>query len=156
MSTQNLVSASITPETKQDVMAKILSIQTSLNFLLTLKAEEITSLFKPGNNYAPFVELAFNTANSHPEIMSRVFDIDEFKKDYLIYKDLSLICGQVNELAKGLNNTLTAASSDTLIGALEVYDAVKKNQSKVAGLNAVAEEMAPFFKKSKKKGDKTS
>lgn len=155
MSSQNLVSASISPETKKDVLEKISGVKISLDFLLSLQGEDIAALFKPGNGYAPFMELAYNTANSHTEIMSNVFNLEEFKKDYLLYKDLSIISSQVNELAKGLENTLIAVGSDSLQEALEVYDAVKKNQDKVSGLNAIAEDMAPFFKKTKKKAEKT-
>ena len=38
-----------------------------------------------------------------------------------------------------------------MAGALEVYAAVKQNRDKVPGLNVVADEMAEFFKKAKKK-----
>ena len=80
-----------------------------------------------------------------------MFNPDEFKKDYLLYKDLVMIADKVNELAASLDNTLTAVSSDAIVSALEVYAAVKQNSAKVPGLNVANTEMAQFFKKTRKK-----
>ena len=83
--------------------------------------------------------------------MPSVFDINEFKKDYLLVKDLTLIANQINELADSIQNTLMAANSDAMAGALEIYAAVKQTRDKVPGLNVVAGEMAVFFQRSGKK-----
>ncbi len=152
MASQNLISATLAPETKTDVMQKLADIKSKLDFLLTLQASEIQGLFKAGNGYAPFVEKAYNAINTHPQIMSGVFDLEEFKKDYILSKDLATIVNQIDQLADSLNNTLIAVNSDSMAGALEVYAAVKQNRDKVPGLNVVADEMSEFFKKAKKKG----
>jgi len=86
MATQNLVSACLTAETRADVLEKLTAIKKSLGFLLTLKTDQRQSLVKVGNGYAPFVEKAYNIANSHPEILPGVFDVSEFKKDYQLSK----------------------------------------------------------------------
>ena len=152
MASQNLISASLAAETKTDVLQKLSDIKTKLDFLLTLQPDQIKGLFKVGNGYAPFVEKAYNAINAHPQIMAGVFDSDEFKKDYTLSKDLTSIVNQIDQLADSLNNTLIAVNSDAMAGALEVYAAVKQNRDKVPGLNVVADEMAEFFKKAKKKG----
>ena len=151
MATQNLVSASLTAETRADVLEKLTAIKKSLGFLLTLKIDQKQSLFKVGNGYAPFVEKAYNIANSHPEILPGVFDVNEFKKDYLLSKDLAAIVDQINQLSDSLNDTLMAVSSDAITGALDVYSAVKLNSDRVPGLKVAANEMSEFFKKTKKK-----
>ena len=157
MSSQNLISATISPETKTGIMQKLEEIKTSLNFLLTLQPSEIQGLFKAGNTYAPFIEKAYNVINTHPQILPGVFNIEEFKKDYTLAKDLVIISNHVDQLADGIGNTLTAANSDAMAGALEIYAAVKQNRDKVPGLNVVYDEMGEFFKKAKKKNDqKTS
>jgi hypothetical protein len=156
MASQNLISAAIAPETKTDIMQKLAEIKSSLNFLLTLQPSEIQGLFKAGNTYAPFIEKAYNVINVHPQILPGVFNIDEFKKDYALAKDLVIISNQVDQLADGISNTLMAASSDAMAGALEVYAAVKQNRDKVPGLNVVYDEMGEFFKKTKKKNEQKS
>ena len=151
MATQNLVSAALSAETKTDVLDKLNSIKKSLGFLLTLKGTEVHSLFKVGNGYAPFVEKAYNAVNEHPEIMPGIFDVAEFKKDYLLSKDLIVIVDQINQLSDSLKDTLMEVSSDAINEALEVYSSVKLNSDRVPGLKVVSAEMSEFFKRTKKK-----
>jgi hypothetical protein len=151
MATQNLVSASLSPETRADVMEKLAAIKKSLGFLLTLKPDQKQSLFKVGNGYAPFVEKAYNVVTAHPDILSGVFDAPEFKKDYQLSKDLAAIVDQMRQLTDSLNDTLVAVSSDAITEALEVYSAVKQNSNRVPGLKVAESEMAEFFKKPKRK-----
>jgi hypothetical protein len=108
-------------------------------------------LFKPGNTFAPLIDKAYHVVVDHPEILPSVFDKEEFIRDYQLFKDLTPIDNQVNQLSESVSKTLMAISSDALTGTLEVYAAVKQNKDKVPGLNVVAEEMAGFFKKSGKK-----
>lgn len=151
MARQNLVSAVLTDETKADVLSKLASVKQSLGFLLTLQPDQVQSLFKAGNGYAVFVEKAYNVANDHPDILPRVFDLAEFRKDYELAKDLTPILDQINQLADSLRDTQTAVNSDAVTGALEIYQAVKLNRDRVPGLNVVADEMAVFFKKNQKR-----
>ncbi len=148
---QNLVSATLPAEKKTEIMQKLTEIKNDLNFLLSLQPEDIRSIFKAANGYAPFIEKAYNSVNDHPEILPAVFDKEEFIRDFQLSKDLTLIANQAEELAEGLEKTLMAINSDALTGALEVYAAVKQNRDKIAGLNVVAAEMAEFFKKTLKK-----
>ena len=155
MPAQNLVSASITSEVKANILQKLEEIRGEMDFLLTLQADEVRALYKASNTYFPFIEKAYNAVIDHPAIMPGVFDTEEFKRDYELSKDLTLIGNQVNELAEGIENTLMAVNSDAMSGALEVYSAVKQNRDKVPGLNVVADEMAVFFKRPRKKNTQT-
>lgn len=150
MPQQNLISDSISEEQKTAVLQRLQEIKAELSFLLTLQPDEIMGLVKAGNSFAPFIQQAYNTVNDHPEIMPGVFDTDEFKRDCELSRDLGVIETQARELANSLENTLMAANSDAMNGALEVYAAVKQNRDKVPGLNVVAEDMAEFFKRSKR------
>ena len=134
MATQNLISAALSADTKADVMEKLNSVKKSLSFLLTLKGSEIHSLFKAGNGYAPFVDKAYNAVTSHPEIMPSVFDVAEFKRDYILSKDLTDIVDLVHQISDSLNDTLTAVRSDAINGALDSYSSVKLNSERVPGL----------------------
>ncbi len=151
MSSQNLISGALTPETKDEVLKLISDIKAKLNFLLTLQPDEIKSLVKAANGFAPFIDKSYNSVTAHPEIMSNVFDIEEYKRDYQLVKDLTIIANQVGELHDSLQNSLMAVNSDALVGSLEVYSAIKQNRDKVPGLNVIAQELAEFFQKARKK-----
>ncbi|NLW48705.1 MAG: hypothetical protein GXY86_15435 [Firmicutes bacterium] len=151
MSAQNLVSASLAPETKTEIIQKLTEVKTALNFLLTLQPDEVRSLFKAANGFAPLIDKAYHTVIDHPEIMPGVFDMEEFKRDYTLSKDLAPIVNQIKELAEGLEKTQIAINSDALTSTMDIYAAVKQNRDKVPGLNVVAEEMAEFFPRRIKK-----
>jgi hypothetical protein len=150
MPAQNLVSATLTPDVINKVLSGANQIKTGLGFLLNLQRAEIQGLFKAGNNYAPFVEKAHGVASAHPEILPGVFDLEEFKNDYQLSKDLAMIGDLINELADGIAKTRLAVNSDALMAALDVYAAAKRSVDKVPGLGVVCAEMGQFFKKSKK------
>ncbi len=151
MTSQNLISASLSEETQTEILAALATVKAKLDFLLTLEPDEVRGLFKAGNGFAPFLEKASQAAADHKEILPQVFNLAEFKKDFQLSKALTPIANQINELADSVQNTLTAVNSDALAGALDVYASVKQNRDKVPGLNVVAEEMAVFFQKTPKK-----
>jgi hypothetical protein len=151
MSNQNLISATLAEPVKSEILNALADIKTKMNFLLALQPDDVRGLFKAGNGYFPFIDRAYSTVNNHPDILPNVFNTAEFLSDYTLSKDLTSIVNLINELAEGLQKTLTAVNSDALAGALEVYAAVKQNRDKVPGLNVVADEMAVFFQKPSKK-----
>lgn len=148
---QNLISATLSGEDAASVQENLASAKSKLSFLLSLGKDDVVTLFKVGNAYLPFIDLAYQTVVSHPEILPAVFDKAEFLKDYELLKKLRPIFNQMNELAEAVQKTFMAVGSDTLVAALEVYDAVKQHKDKVPGLDATAADMAVFFKKSKSK-----
>lgn len=148
MAVQNLVSASIAAETKEEILQSIAEIKGKLSFLLTLQAAEVAGIFKAGKEYAPFLEVCHTVAKSHPEILSGVFNAAEFDRDFQLSKDLGAIADALDQLNEGVGHTLTAARSDALTTALDVYAAVKLNRDKVPGLGGVADNLALYFKKS--------
>lgn len=151
MATQNLVSATIAPETKTEIMAKLAEIRGKLTFLTSMSVDDLHGLFKVGNNFAPFLEKAHSAVNDHPDIMPRVFNLDEFNRDFDLLKDLTAIGSQLKQLSDGVQNTLQAVGSDAMAEALEVYASVKRSSDRIPGLASVSNDLSEFFKKSKAK-----
>lgn len=152
---QNLISATLSAEDAAAVQENIAEAKSKLNFLLSLQTADIITLFKPGNAYLPFIDKVYQTMIAHPEIIPPVFNKEEFDRDYQLLSALRPIFNQINELAEGIQKTFTAVGSDAIVGALEVYGAVKQNKDKVPGLAATADEMAVFFKRSRAKTEAT-
>ena len=151
MAMQNLVSASLGAEAKATVRKDLDEIRKTLGFLTSLGSEDVRSIFKASKGYAPLLDKAYATAASHPEILPAVFPLEEFRKDYQLYKDLEPIALEIEELAESVQKTMMALSSDTMLETLDVYSAVKVNANKVPGLKVVADEMSVFFAKPKRK-----
>lgn len=148
---QNLISGTMSAEDVTACVDAINVLKEKMPFLSTIQNVDVSTLFKPGNNYQPLLSIAKRVVETHPEILPAVFNKDEFLKDHELYKTTSGIALQVAELDTALQKTVMAVGSDALIGALEVYAAVKQHKNKVAGLSAVHDEMKQFFNRSKTK-----
>ena len=151
MAAQNLVSANLSAEAKERVLAHLEGIRKELDFLAAFGEKELRGLFRAGTGFAPLLDKAYLVAGEHPEILPSIFPSEEFKRDYRLYKELAPIASQVEQLARSLEGTMTALSSDTLMEALEVYAAVKQHRDKVPGLGVVAADMGVFFAKARKR-----
>ncbi len=152
---QNLISATLSVEDSADVQKSLSDAKDKLSFLISLQSEDVATIFKVGNAYLPFIDKAYQTVLAHPEILPPVFDKQEFLRDYALLSNLRPIFNQINELAEGIKKTFMAVGSDSLLSALEVYDAVKQNKDKVPGLAVTADEMAVFFKRTRTKTEST-
>ena len=153
MSTQNLISAVITPEIKAKIDQACNQLVEALSFTVALQPGDKRAVIRAGDTFVPFIDKADKVVDSHPEILPVVFDKTEFKKDIALRQDLIPIRNRLIGLAEAVDNTLFAASSDCLVAALDVYAAVGRNLDKVPGMNAIHAEMAEFFKRS---GTKTT
>ena len=151
---QNLISAGLSPEDEKAVRDALAVIKTKMPFLSTMQKADVSAYFKVGISYQPFLEKAYQTVMAHPEILPPVFNKEEFISDHHLFTTLTPIYNQVQELAEGLQKAITAAGSDSLVAALEVYAAVKQHKDKVPGLSVMHDEMLPFFKKTRNKTSK--
>lgn len=66
---QDLVSAEFSAEDLTVLNTSLTAMKGKLPFLLSLSPQEKKSLFKVGENYKPFIQLAFQAVDAHPEIM---------------------------------------------------------------------------------------
>lgn len=146
---QNLISATISAADVLEVQKSLSAAKAKLPFLSNLQPEDLAGLLKVGNNFLPFLEDAYQVVITHPEILPASFNKDEFLRDYALLKAIRPLLDQINELAEGLQKTSTAAGSDSMGAALDVYSMVKINKDKVPGLATVAERMSQYFKKAK-------
>jgi len=125
-------------------------------FLSAMQKADVSGYFKIGNSYQPFLEKIYQTVEAHPEILPLIFDKEEFLRDHALYTTLTPILNQAQELSEGIQKTVTAAGSDSLVAALDVYSSIKQHKDKVPGLSVMHEEMAPFFSRAKAKAASTS
>ena len=146
---QNLISAVITTEDVALINGAIETIKQKLPFLITFTEEQKKGIHKLGNTLKPFVDDAAETVNLYPQIMSGTFNKEEYLRDYQLYKTLLELNGKLASLNSAVEDTLTAAGSDTLGGSLQVYTAVQENKKRIPGLDTVAARMQVFFEKKK-------
>jgi len=107
MAIQNLVSASITPEAKDEILKSLADVRKKLEFLLTLGVDESVRLFKAGKEFGPLLDECHKVAQAHPEILSGVFDQEEYERDYRLIQDLGAIAERCRELTEAIEHTLS-------------------------------------------------
>jgi len=153
--TQNLISATFSATDAADVQQSLTNAKNKMPFLSTMQNSLVNTIFKPGNAYLPFIDQINHVVEIHPEILPAIFDLEEFKRDYQLFKTIYPIYNQIGELMEGVKKTYTAVGSDTLVGGLEVYAAMKQNKDKIPGLSVICDELAVFFKRTRIKTDST-
>jgi hypothetical protein len=151
MAEQNLISAEISPDKVNDLINKIRAIKEELNFLVKLNAEEKNNLLKLGDRLLPFVDKAKEILDMYPQIMSPLFNADEFRRDYNLMKNLTPMLNELNSLREALDDTIFATGSDCFTSALEIYSAVQMNRDKIPGMDTIYQEMRNFFNRPKRK-----
>jgi len=149
---QNLISAVLLAEDISAINGALETIKQKLPFLITLSPEEKLSLHKLGNTLKPMVDMAADAVERYPQILSGMFNKEEFIKDYTLYEELTSLEEKLAALHSAVESTQMAVGSDTLLEALEVYGSVRDNKNKVPGLDSLASSMQVFFKR--KKGEK--
>lgn len=140
----NQISASLTPEDKQEILGAIATIKEKLPFLTGLSTEESKSLLRLGDKSRGFVAKALEVATQNPDFLPRSFDIEEMQKDVELFEALypvALALGQLQEL---LDDTMALAGSEAYMAALAVYNYAKATKGD-AGLDAAVDDMARRF-----------
>lgn len=110
----NLISAVFPLADVTTVNENLETFKTKMPFLKSLSAKEKQSLYKPGENYIPFIERCVNIVEAHPEIMSGTFNVEEFKKDVELFVILKPIYQKLALLYQAMDDTITAAGCDAL------------------------------------------
>ena len=105
--TENRISASLTPEDQQAVLAAIATIKEKLPFLLGLSPEESKSLPRLGDKSRAFVAKALEVATQNPDFLPRSFDIEEMRKDVELFEALYPITLALSQLQELLDDTDT-------------------------------------------------
>lgn len=125
MSATNHVTATVTAEQKQAVLAALSEIERNLPFLSGLSPEERTGLAKMGTKSLAFVEQAVRAAEAHPSAIPPAFSVEEFRRDLELWQSLQPIALQVTRLNELVNDTLLALGSDLYTGGLATYAYLK-------------------------------
>ncbi len=141
---QNKISATLSDEDAATVVAAINTIKQKLPFLIDLSPEERRSLPKMGDKSRGFVRAALTVAQQNPDILPRLFDVDEFARDVALEEKLARISGSFSKLAELLDDTLVAVGSDAYVAALTTYQCARI-AGKGAGLDGQLDALGQRF-----------
>jgi hypothetical protein len=152
----NQISANLSASDRLAVMDAIATIRQKLPFLVDLTTEDRRTMLKMGDKSRAFVSKALEVATQNPDFLPRSFDVEEMRRDLVLYEALYPILLSLTQLQELVDDTYIAIGSEAYAAALAVYNYAKASGD-VTGLDAVIDEMGRrFTRRSKKQQPETS
>lgn len=131
----DLVQGELSADQQQNLLGLIQQFHQQLPFLIDLTAEDRRTLPKLGDKSRAFVDQGLVLVGQNPEILPRSFDIDEYRRDVALVKQLEPLVLALRQLLGKLEDTFIAVGSDAYSQSLLVYQAAK-----MAGKNGALEQ----------------
>lgn len=139
------VSATLTKEDYDAIMAALATIREKLPFLIELSAKEKTRINRLGDKSEAFVNKALELAKQNPDFLPRNFDTEEMERDLVLFKSLNAIAMGMSRLLEEIEDTEIAAGSEAYLAALIIYDYAKADGELTRGLDGVLDDLGKRF-----------
>lgn len=126
MASDNRISLTITAAQKTAIVNAVTALKTALDGIITnLSVDERRSLPKIGDKSVAFDEKCAAYMASRPELVPSFLDTAEMTKDRQLVADLLPCFRELAPLCEGLEDTITLAQSDNMVGDLAFYQNVQ-------------------------------
>lgn len=140
------ISASISQEEINQIMADLTSVQAKLPFTLKLSKAVKQTMPKLEDGRSSFVEKCLYYARTEPKILPPYTNIDELERDLALFNNLQNLAKELNRMADMINDTRIAAGSDAYVAALTIYNAAKQAyKMNVPGTRAIVDDLKKQF-----------
>ena len=124
---QNRMNVTLTTEQKAAIVAAVETLETTLDFRVSLDNTERRRLYKLGSKSEGFVREALEAARNHTNYLPPSISLADLDRDAEL-RDVLLTCIQrVGALYTQLVDTHTLAGSDLMNGATRIYRALRAN-----------------------------
>jgi hypothetical protein len=140
----NSISATLTVEDREAVLAAINSIRERLPFLVSLSRAERMATTKLGARTHGFARQAFEIAAQNPGILPAAFSVEQLRNTERLYEGLSAIKLALDQLKKQVDDTTIKVGSDAYASARSIY-AFAKGGFAGASLKSAADELGKRF-----------
>lgn len=152
MSDYNKVSAVLSAADQQTIIKSLDSISTLLPFLVNFSDTDRKKMRKMGSKSVDYVNQCLTGAQTFPQSLKVSFDVTEFQNDVALINSLQPIFVKMQALIEGIDDTITAAGSDAMMAADEVYDELKSSANKNASVKTLVEQISQRYAR---QGNKT-
>lgn len=121
----DLIKGELSNEQQRAILDLLWEIQEKMPFLIDLTIDERRSLPKMGDKSRAFVDQGLVLADQNPNILPRSFDIDEYRRDIQLAKQLEPVVLAMRQVMNRLEDSYIAVGSDAYSQTLLVYQAAK-------------------------------
>lgn len=132
MNYSNLISASISEDEINEILAAIERINSLLPNLVSLSKEQLSSLPKVSYKNVDFIHEVLVMAKENPELVPSSIDIPEIKKDMQLIKSISKILMPLKQLEKKLEDSVLLAGSEAYVPSLAIYNSIRTRKNKTS------------------------
>jgi hypothetical protein len=148
----NLISAVLADADKEAARAAIATAKTKMPFLISLSEDQKKGKRRMGQKSVEYVKLNVRgVQNFGNYIPSATVNGDEFEKDVTLISQLWDVRIVIASLLEEVDDTITAASVDSMKTADTVYDYLKKAAQSDAAVKTLIVEIAKRYEKQGKK-----
>jgi hypothetical protein len=147
MASDNRISEEITAAQKAAIVSAVSALKTALQgIIINLNVDERRSLPKIGDKSVAFDEKCAAYMASRPELVPSFLDTAEMAKDRKLVADLLPCFREIAPLCEGLEDTITLANSDNMVGDLAFYQNVQAAAKRgVPGTDTILADLATRF-----------
>lgn len=147
MASDNRISIEITPAKKAAIEAAIAALKAELaGVTINLNVDERRSIPKIGDKSLAFDEKCAAYMTSRPELVPSFLDLVEMAKDRKLVADLLPCLQELAPICEGLEDTITLANSDNMIGDLAFYQNVQAAAKRgVPGTDTILNDLKTRF-----------
>lgn len=144
MSTQNLVSGTLTEAQETAITGAVQTILANLPFAVDLTIDQRQSVVKAGDKSLAFLYRCRDLVNQNPAWLPATFPKQEFLNDLGLFDDLGPIESAQMQALEKTSDTRMAAGSDAMVAALILYG-IAKAAGQGAGLDDLLTQMGGRF-----------
>jgi len=144
---QNLISLNLTTDAITAAVAALDTLETHLAGLQPLEPQQRRNLTKMGDKSEAFCRQAVVVLSENPGVLSRNFDLEEFRGDLAALDALRPLLTRINRLHERINDSEMALGSDLMSSSLEGY-AFLKVAGKGEGLDNLRKALSMRFSRS--------
>jgi len=156
MSNTNKISAVCLKQTKTATLALLEQVKTKLPFLISTPEAERPKR-KMGAKSVEYVNLCLEAAKEYPTKLTVEFDTPEFEKDVDLINQLWAIRIKIGDLLDKVDDTMEAASGDSMKAADRVYELLKAAEKTDGSVSEILRRIAQFYSgQSKPRAKKTN
>ena len=117
----NRISAALTAQDVQDILAAIQVIENKLPFIVGLTADERKTLPKINRQNKLFVDDALQACANNASLLPTYVSVGEMQKDYDLYRTLEQVLQPLAQLYEKVRDTQILTGSESYSSALTVY-----------------------------------
>ncbi len=146
MAQDNQVSAILNQTDLDEIRSAVELIQSKLTFLVNLTPLERQTYSKMGDKTVAFVQKSLEHAKENQNLVPPFMNLDEFKKDMNLIRNLSKVLRPINQLSEGLDDTIMLAGHESYQAALIFYNSVKMaRKMNIHGVDSVYDDLKERF-----------